>query len=101
MTTTSYWLEEPADAFPARAMRGRVEAAVIGGGVTGCSCALTLARHGVSVRVYEARTIAGGASGRQGGFAPPGAGGAGRPAPGRPRPPTARARPGPPGTAAR
>jgi gamma-glutamylputrescine oxidase len=43
--------------------------AVIGGGVTGCSCALTLAERGVRVRLYEARTVAGGASGRNGGFA--------------------------------
>jgi gamma-glutamylputrescine oxidase len=43
--------------------------AVIGGGVTGCSCALTLAERGVRVRLYEAREIAGGASGRNGGFA--------------------------------
>jgi glycine/D-amino acid oxidase-like deaminating enzyme len=42
---------------------------VIGGGVTGCSCALTLAERGVRVRLYEAREIAGGASGRNGGFA--------------------------------
>jgi glycine/D-amino acid oxidase-like deaminating enzyme len=42
---------------------------VIGGGVTGCSCALTLAERGVAVRLYEAREIAGGASGRNGGFA--------------------------------
>jgi glycine/D-amino acid oxidase-like deaminating enzyme len=42
---------------------------VIGGGVTGCSCALTLAARGVRVRLYEARTVAGGASGRNGGFA--------------------------------
>jgi len=42
---------------------------VIGGGVTGCSCALTLAEHGVAVRLHEAREIAGGASGRNGGFA--------------------------------
>jgi glycine/D-amino acid oxidase-like deaminating enzyme len=42
---------------------------VIGGGVTGCSCALTLAEHGVRVRLYEAREVAGGASGRNGGFA--------------------------------
>lgn len=42
---------------------------MIGGGVTGCSCALTLAEHGVSVRLYEQRTVAGGASGRNGGFA--------------------------------
>jgi glycine/D-amino acid oxidase-like deaminating enzyme len=43
--------------------------AVIGGGVTGCSCALTLAERGVRVRLHEAREIAGGASGRNGGFA--------------------------------
>jgi glycine/D-amino acid oxidase-like deaminating enzyme len=42
---------------------------VIGGGVTGCSCALTLAEHGVRVRLHEAREIAAGASGRNGGFA--------------------------------
>jgi glycine/D-amino acid oxidase-like deaminating enzyme len=43
--------------------------AVIGGGVTGCSCALTLAERGVRVRLYEAGEIAAGASGRNGGFA--------------------------------
>ena len=42
---------------------------MIGGGVTGCSCALTLAERGVRVRLHEAREIAGGASGRNGGFA--------------------------------
>ncbi len=42
---------------------------MIGGGVTGCSCALTLASNGVRVRLHEAREIAGGASGRNGGFA--------------------------------
>lgn len=42
---------------------------MIGGGVTGCSCALTLAERGARVRLYEAREIAGGASGRNGGFA--------------------------------
>jgi gamma-glutamylputrescine oxidase len=42
---------------------------VIGGGVTGCSCALTLAAHGVAVRLHDGREIAGGASGRNGGFA--------------------------------
>jgi glycine/D-amino acid oxidase-like deaminating enzyme len=47
----------------------RAEVVVIGGGVTGCSCALTLAERGVRVRLYEAREIAGGASGRNGGFA--------------------------------
>ena len=43
--------------------------AVVGGGVTGLSCALTLAEGGKRARVYEARTIASGASGRSGGFA--------------------------------
>ena len=69
MAISSYWLEEPAQPFAAPAASGHVDVAVIGGGVTGCSCALTLARHGVSVRLYEARTVAGGASGRNGGFA--------------------------------
>ena len=43
--------------------------AVVGSGVTGLSCALTLAEHGRRVRVHEARTVASGASGRNGGFA--------------------------------
>jgi glycine/D-amino acid oxidase-like deaminating enzyme len=42
---------------------------IVGGGVTGCSCALTLARAGVRVRLHEGREIASGASGRNGGFA--------------------------------
>lgn len=42
---------------------------VLGGGVTGCACALRLAQAGVCVRLHEARQIAGGASGRNGGFA--------------------------------
>jgi gamma-glutamylputrescine oxidase len=42
---------------------------IVGGGVTGCSCALTLAERGLRVRLLEAREIAGGASGRNGGFA--------------------------------
>jgi len=43
--------------------------AVVGGGVTGCSCAVALAEAGLKVRLYEAREIGGGASGRNGGFA--------------------------------
>lgn len=43
--------------------------AVVGGGVTGCACALSLAEAGKRVRLFEAREIAGGASGRNGGFA--------------------------------
>ncbi len=69
MSTTSYWLEDPREELPQRRFDGRAEVAVIGGGVTGCSCALTLAERGVRVRLHEAREIAGGASGRNGGFA--------------------------------
>jgi len=65
----SYWLEEPRDELRRTGFEGRADVAVIGGGVTGCSCALTLAQNGVRVRLYEAREIAGGASGRNGGFA--------------------------------
>jgi gamma-glutamylputrescine oxidase len=43
--------------------------AIVGGGVTGCACALKLAQAGQRVRLFEEREIAGGASGRNGGFA--------------------------------
>jgi len=46
-----------------------VDAIVVGGGVTGLSCALALAASGLSVRLYEARRIGAGASGRNAGFA--------------------------------
>lgn len=66
---TSLWLEEPHDDLRSARFAGRAEVAVVGGGVTGCSAALTLAERGVRVRLHEAREIAGGASGRNGGFA--------------------------------
>src|SRR5436190_21822108 len=67
--TSSYWLSEPW-AAPAEARDDeRVDVAVVGGGVTGCACAYVLASAGLRVRVHEAREIAGGASGRNGGFA--------------------------------
>jgi glycine/D-amino acid oxidase-like deaminating enzyme len=46
--------------------------AIVGGGVTGCSAALRLAEAGLRVRIHDARAIAEGASGRNGGFALPG-----------------------------
>ena len=69
--TSSYWLSEERPDFPDRASRpaGPVDVAIVGGGVTGCACALVLAEAGRRVRVYEAREIAGGASGGNGGFA--------------------------------
>src|SRR6478609_12200042 len=69
VSTTSFWLKEARRDLPRSRFEGRAEVAVIGGGVTGCSCALTLAERGVRVRLYEQREIAGGASGRNGGFA--------------------------------
>ena len=65
----SYWLEERGHSLPRTALSGAPEVEIVGGGVTGCSCALALAEAGVRVRLHEAREIAGGASGRNGGFA--------------------------------
>ena len=63
------WLEDPVEPLPRPAWRGRADVIIIGGGVTGCSCALALADAGLRVRLHEAREIASGASGRNGGFA--------------------------------
>jgi gamma-glutamylputrescine oxidase len=65
----SYWLAEPAPPIPERHLDGPADVVVVGGGVTGCTAALTLARAGLRVRLHDAREIAGGASGRNGGFA--------------------------------
>ena len=69
MSTVSYWLDEPRDPLPAVRLDGRADVAVVGGGISGCSCALALAEAGLRVRLFEEREIAGGASGRNGGFA--------------------------------
>src|SRR4051812_16576426 len=69
MKPDSYWLDT-APAFTGDApLSGdeRADVAVVGGGFTGLSAALTLARKGVSVRVLEAGKIAAEASGRNGG----------------------------------
>ena len=65
----SYWLAEPAPALATRPLGGPADVEIVGGGVTGVSAALTLARAGKRVRLHEARAIASGASGRNGGFA--------------------------------
>ncbi len=67
--SSSYWLDEPSEALPRGPLSGRADVAVIGGGVTGCACARALAEAGLRVRLHEARRVAGGASGRNGGFA--------------------------------
>ena len=67
---SSYWLDEPTDPLPrVVGSTATADVAVVGGGITGCSCALALAEAGLRVRLFEAREIAGGASGRNGGFA--------------------------------
>jgi glycine/D-amino acid oxidase-like deaminating enzyme len=66
--TTPWWLA--AEALPVPQMRvDDPDVEIVGAGVTGCSCALALAREGLRVRVHDARAIAHGASGRNGGFA--------------------------------
>lgn len=67
--TSPYWLEDASPARADRRVEGPVDVAVVGGGVTGCACARVLAEAGLKVRLYEARHIAEGASGRNGGFA--------------------------------
>src|SRR2546428_4752604 len=68
METTPFWLDEPGLELETPTVE-RVDVAVIGAGITGCSCALALARGGLRVRVHDLRGIAEGASGRNGGFA--------------------------------
>jgi glycine/D-amino acid oxidase-like deaminating enzyme len=65
---TPFWLDEPSRAVDS-GTQDEVDVAVIGAGITGVSCALALARGGLRVRVHDARGIAEGASGRNGGFA--------------------------------
>jgi gamma-glutamylputrescine oxidase len=64
-----YWLDDARPAPTGPRYDGSVDVAIVGGGVTGCSCALALASAGLRVRVLDARGIAEGASGRNGGFA--------------------------------
>lgn len=65
---SSFWLDEPTEPLP----QTRVDAPeveIVGAGITGISAALTLAAAGRRVRVHDGRAVAGGASGRNGGFA--------------------------------
>ncbi len=73
MGSTSLWQSEikdqnqMGDSSPVKGTL-ETEVAVIGAGITGAATALWLARAGINVRVLEARGIAAGASGRNGGF---------------------------------
>ncbi|TMK27088.1 MAG: FAD-binding oxidoreductase, partial [Actinobacteria bacterium] len=63
-----FWLAEEAPPFAELAL-DTVDVEIVGAGITGCSCALTLAQAGKRVRVLDQRGVAQGASGRNGGFA--------------------------------
>lgn len=65
----SFWLEEAHPALPRVRLSGPPDVSVVGGGLTGCAAALALAEGGLRVVLHEARELAGGASGRNGGFA--------------------------------
>ena len=64
-----YWLDEPSSPRSGPKVVGCADVAVIGAGITGCAAAVRLAEAGLRVRVHDARGIAEGASGRNGGFA--------------------------------
>lgn len=59
-------------AFPPLSGRRETDVCIVGGGLAGLTTALELLRRGRSVSVLEARRIAWGASGRNGGFVSPG-----------------------------
>jgi len=66
--TVPYWLDEPYAARPALAGEVRADVCVIGGGIGGLAAAWHLCDRGAAPVVLEARTVASGASGRNGGF---------------------------------
>ncbi|WP_257165077.1 FAD-binding oxidoreductase [Bradyrhizobium sp. SRS-191] len=68
MKLTSYWLDtsEPFSGGAKGPIEGTYDVAVIGGGLTGSSAALALAKKGARVIMLEAETIGHAASGRNG-----------------------------------
>jgi gamma-glutamylputrescine oxidase len=66
--TTPLWLDEPYDERPPLAGEASADACVVGAGIGGIAAAWHLAERGVRALVLEARTVAAGASGRNGGF---------------------------------
>lgn len=69
MRMVPYWLDTatPFAGAETGPVEGEVDVAVIGGGLTGLSAALALAREGASVAVLEGGKVVGQASGRNGG----------------------------------
>jgi len=69
ISESNYWLTTVrAQVFPELSLPARVDVAVIGGGFSGLSAALCLAKAGVRVAVLEAETMGWGASSRNGGM---------------------------------
>jgi glycine/D-amino acid oxidase-like deaminating enzyme len=66
--TMPYWLDHPYEPRPPLEGELHADACVIGGGVGGVSCARELAGRGLRTVLLEARAVASGASGRNGGF---------------------------------
>jgi glycine/D-amino acid oxidase-like deaminating enzyme len=66
----NYWLDTVSipTGDPSRPLPESIDVAVVGGGFTGLSAALALAKRGVSVAVLEAETFGWGASSRNGGM---------------------------------
>lgn len=62
------WWDEAGPVIRSPAIPAQVDVLIVGGGYTGLSAALTLARNGRSVMVSDAGAIGSGASGRNGGF---------------------------------
>lgn len=70
MKMTSYWLDTspPFEHGPTNPLEGHYDVAVVGGGLTGSSAALALAKKGARVALLEAGVIGNAASGRNGGM---------------------------------
>ena len=69
MAGSSWWLDEDTPPPLARVQVEAPDVEIVGAGITGISAALTFAEAGLRVRVHDSRQVAGGASGRNGGFA--------------------------------
>lgn len=64
-----WWEDAPPRSLPAKAVEAKSDVAIVGGGYTGLSAALTLARAGRSVQVFDRMRPGEGASTRNGGIA--------------------------------
>ncbi|MDP3969527.1 MAG: FAD-dependent oxidoreductase [Nocardioides sp.] len=64
MTLTPLWTPRLDPAAPLRPLTGRYDVLVVGGGITGLTTALLLARRGMDVAVVEGRTLGSGTTGR-------------------------------------